>query len=58
MEQYTISKEVHGYTVRSDAERSYAPVQIWAYSTLPEALVGLRQLYTPKVEKAKVVKGA
>lgn len=45
--QYVISMERHGFIVR-DYNDSGIPSIFWAYSTLEEALDGLRELLTVK----------
>lgn len=48
--EYVISKQQHGYTVRTHHEFDRGGVPLfWAYSTLQEALDGLKELYTKPV---------
>ena len=45
---YIIRKENNGYTVRANTAQHTYP-EVWAYSTLGEALEGLRGLFNPPV---------
>ena len=45
--EYIIRKEKEGYSLREPSNGQYQ--QMWAYSTLDEALASLKRLYNPPI---------
>jgi len=52
MGDYVITKVAHGFLIRENVGNSLIPRQ-WAYSTLDEALDGLRKLYEEQANDTK-----